>query len=249
MLKDKLEIMSKFKKVKGIYLLYNNCTSKFYIGSSNSLSRRLKDYYQTSKLSDNRYISKSIIKYGQNNFSLFILETSICTKDISILDREQYYINLYNPEYNIVINVTEINIGYKHTNKSKELISESKKGDKNPFFNKKHTELTKIHLSESKKGDKNPMFNKEKSLEFMYHATRDKSGENNPMYGKTKSPETLLKIRKCIYVYDVNSKNLIIKYDSFKVAIEDLKIGKDTLRKYALSNKPFKGKIFSYNEL
>lgn len=154
MLNDKLLIISKHIKIKGIYLLYNKSTLKYYIGSSNNLSKRLKDYYQESKLMDKRYISKSINKYGHNNFSVFILETSIFTKNICILEREQYYIDLYNPEYNIIKKVTEIQKGYKHKNKSKKLISESKKGEKNIFYGKKHTEITKKHLSESKKGEK-----------------------------------------------------------------------------------------------
>ena len=249
MLNDKLLIISKHIKIKGIYLLYNKSTLKYYIGSSNNLSKRLKDYYQESKLMDKRYISKSINKYGHNNFSVFILETSIFTKNICILEREQYYIDLYNPEYNIIKKVTEIQKGYKHKNKSKKLISESKKGEKNIFYGKKHTEITKKHLSESKKGEKNPMYDKPKSLEFLYYANRERKGGKNPMYGKPKSAETLLKLRKCIYVYDEKSKKLIIKYESFKVAVEDLKMGKDTLRKYALSNKPFRGRIFSYKEL
>jgi hypothetical protein len=34
-----------------------------------------------------------------------------------------------------------------------------------------------------------------------------------------------------------------------KLQFLDLKMGKDTLRKYALSNVPYKGRIFSYKEL
>lgn len=90
------------------------------------------------------------------------------------------------------------------------------------------------------------MFDKPKSKEFIYNMYKDKTGINNPMFGKPKSDETLKKLRKCIYVYDETTYNLIIKYDSFLIAVKELKMGKDTLRKYALSNKSYKGKIYSY---
>lgn len=54
---------------------------------------------------------------------------------------------------------------------------------------------------------------------------------------------------KCVYIYDEKSKILITKYDSVKIALEKLKICDHTLRKYALSKLPYKGKIFSYEEL
>lgn len=262
MLKDKSNIITKHKNEKGIYLLYNKYTLKYYIGSSNNLSMRLKNYYYLSRLLDNRYISKSINKYGHNYFSIFILETC---KEESILDREQYYINLYKPEYNILQKAGN-SLGYKHTESNKLKISLSKKGKKmsletrqllsklftgenNPFYGKTHSELLKKKWSESKKGENNPMYGKPKSPEFLYHMYKNKSGKNSPMYGKPKSPETLLKIRKCIYVYDEKSKELIIKYDAFFLTVKDLKIGQSTLRKYAKSHKPFRGKIFSYDEL
>ena len=272
MLNDKSQITKNFLGLKGVYLLLNKCTSSFYIGSSNNLSMRLKNYYIVSRLLDGRYISNSIKKYGHNNFSVFILETSkvsvLTSKgadEISILDREQYYIDLYKPKYNILKKAGN-SLGYKHTEASKLNITLSKKGKKmsietrkllsnlfkgenNSFYGKKHTELTKKNLSESRKGENNPMYGKPKTSEFISYMTKDRKGENNPMYGKPKSAETLLKLRKCIYVYDKESGVLITKYESFKAAILDLRMGKDTLRKYAISNLPYKGKIFSYKEL
>lgn len=56
-------------------------------------------------------IYKAIIKYGYKNFKLGILE--YCSID-TILVREQYYIDLLKPEYNI-LNIAGSSIGYKHT--------------------------------------------------------------------------------------------------------------------------------------
>lgn len=61
------------------------------------------------------YISAGILKYGLDNFKLEILE--YCLPEIT-LSREQYYLDLYRPEYNI-LKVAGSSKGYKHTTESK----------------------------------------------------------------------------------------------------------------------------------
>jgi group I intron endonuclease len=56
-------------------------------------------------------IYKAISKYGYANFRLEILE--YCLTDI-IIEREQYYLNLLKPEYNILDSAGSSK-GYKHT--------------------------------------------------------------------------------------------------------------------------------------
>jgi hypothetical protein len=48
----------------GIYLFYNLVNGKQYVWSSTNLGLRLARYYYPSVLSDKRYISNSILKYG-----------------------------------------------------------------------------------------------------------------------------------------------------------------------------------------
>jgi len=55
-------------------------------------------------------ICKSILKYGHGNFKLDILE--YCSQDV-LLKREQYYIDLLKPEYNI-LSIAGSTLGYKH---------------------------------------------------------------------------------------------------------------------------------------
>lgn len=102
-------------------------------------------------------------------------------------------------------------------------------------------------MSKSKKGELNPMFNKEKSKEFIEHMNKDRKGVNNPMFGKSKYEETLSKIRKKVYIYD-NNKNFIKSYDSLGIAVKDLHIASETIRKYLDTNKLYKDKYF-YSEL
>lgn len=82
----------------------NLITNKSYIGSAKSIRGRFSIYYSTNsvqrKLAEgSSAIYSAILKYGYGNFSIDILE--YC--DIStLIEREQYYIDLLEPEYNIL---------------------------------------------------------------------------------------------------------------------------------------------------
>lgn len=114
-------------------------------------------------------------------------------------------------------------------------------GELNPFWSKKHKSETIAKMNESKIGELNPMFNKLKSKEFRSEMFRDKTGANNPMYGKSKSMEILAKISKKVYIYNGNTKKLINCYDSYKIAVKDLRISYNTIIKYIDTHK---GKTF-----
>jgi group I intron endonuclease len=125
---SKYDIIKYYKNVSGIYLLHNLINGKQYIGSGYDLSMRLSSYYP-SKLLYKRHISNSI-KYGHNNFSIVIIEI-LGPKDsivkVNLLKREQYYIDLYKPVLNINIKAGST-LGFKHTDETKKLISEFRKG-------------------------------------------------------------------------------------------------------------------------
>jgi group I intron endonuclease len=73
----------------------------------------------------NSMIYRSLIKNGYSNFKLEILE--YCDVDI-VLEREQYYLDCLNPEYNM-LNVAGSLIGFKHSEATKEAKSLSKKNN------------------------------------------------------------------------------------------------------------------------
>jgi group I intron endonuclease len=102
-------------------------------------------------------------------------------------------------------------------------------------------------MSKLKLGELNPMFNKPKSKAFIEQMFRDKTGANNPMFGKPKSSETLAKLSKKVYVYDGKTRELIKCYDSYKIAVKDLHVGHETIRKYLDTHKVYKEKLF-YSE-
>lgn len=57
------------------------------------------------------------MKYGYSSFKLEVLE--YCDKS-SLIEREQYYMSLLHPEYN-VLTIAGSNLGFKHSEATKEL--------------------------------------------------------------------------------------------------------------------------------
>lgn len=90
----------------------NNLNGNTYVGSGANLAKRIGDYYNQSELVRNpRPIHLALLKYEHNNFTLEILE--YCSKNI-LIEREQYYLDLLNPEYNILKHAYSL-LGYKHS--------------------------------------------------------------------------------------------------------------------------------------
>lgn len=113
--KDKINILSNNRNKIGVYRWTNKINGNTYIGSSVNLSVRMYSYYSLRYLAkSNRPIDRALLKYGFSNFTLEILEYT----DINnVLDKEQYYMDLYKPQYNIVQKAGST-LGYKHTQKS-----------------------------------------------------------------------------------------------------------------------------------
>lgn len=87
----------------GIYRLVNNRNNKSSVGSSKDLCRRFNDYYNINFLkrrviTGNSLIYRALLEDRYENFTFEILE--YCDKNI-IFEREQYYMDLLKPEYNI----------------------------------------------------------------------------------------------------------------------------------------------------
>nr|YP_009663721.1 hypothetical protein [Dactylella tenuis]QCW06858.1 hypothetical protein [Dactylella tenuis] len=161
-------ILKENKAKTGIYKWTNKLNNECYIGSSINLWRRFLNYFNLSYLSsvkNNLRISRALIKYGYANFSLEILE--YCEKSV-LLKREQYYLDLLKPEYNIE-KIAGSSLGLKHSKETRAKISKSLKGvyvgSKSSLFGKTHDELTKSKMSGSKLGKKNSFYGKTHSEE------------------------------------------------------------------------------------
>jgi len=112
---SKNEVLKDNRGQSGIYRWINNLNGKTYVGSGVNLAKRLGNYYNIKELSRNpRPIQDALLKYGHSNFTLEILEYSPKTK---LIEREQFYLDLLVPEYNILKYAFSL-LGFKHSQES-----------------------------------------------------------------------------------------------------------------------------------
>lgn len=111
----KTQIIKDNRQKSGIYMWTNNITSDIYVGSSINLGLRFKDYFNISHISNsvrsNSIIHRALLKYGYSNFQLEIIEYCDPT---NCIEREQYYLDLFKPSYNILTKAGSSK-GYKHS--------------------------------------------------------------------------------------------------------------------------------------
>ena len=95
-----------------VYRWINKLNNKEYLGSTANAKRRLLKYYDLSSLKlANMPIYKAILKHGHSNFIFEIIE--YCEQNM-VLEREQYYLDNFDFDYNILEKADSI-LGYKHT--------------------------------------------------------------------------------------------------------------------------------------
>jgi len=115
---DKLLTLKENKHKSGIYRWMNQVNGKSYIGSSVNLEKRFRVYYsinalESSILRAKSKISSALLKYGYSNFSTPLRgvqgrfhqpsqEIIEYVPSSEVISREQYYIDLLKPEYNIL---------------------------------------------------------------------------------------------------------------------------------------------------
>jgi hypothetical protein len=132
-------ILDFIKNKAGIYQFINTTNNKSYIGSSSILESRFKKHL--SKTNNLRQISKgkclicnAFLKYGYNVFNFKILEfiqldfnNSLKQKREIIFGKEQFYLEKFKPEYNILLQAGS-NLGIKLSLETRSKLSLAKKG-------------------------------------------------------------------------------------------------------------------------
>jgi len=123
---DKSKILKENKDKSGIYMWTNNNNKKRYIGSSQNLHKRFKEYFNVNYLFRNTYmyICRALLKHDYYNFKLEILEYCEPSK---CLEREAFYQTKLNPEYNITKKPGAPMSGRTHSDDTKIIMSDAKK--------------------------------------------------------------------------------------------------------------------------
>jgi len=201
----------KTKKKSGVYRWTNNLNGNSYVGSAVNLYLRLKQYYALN-LRKRIVIYNALLKYGYANFKLEILEYCDPGKCI---EREQYYIDLLKPEYNVLKTAGSL-LGFIHSKETRLKIASTMKG-------KKHSEEARAKMSDSQKAV-------------------NRSGKNHPMFGKVR-PEKSGRLTQKIAVLDL-LENKRTEYDSISAAALALGIKQTRISMYFINNqkKAYKGR-------
>jgi group I intron endonuclease len=156
-------------------------------------------------------INRSLKKHGNSNFSFTILE--YCEVS-DLLIREKHYWDIFKLEYNTAQDPTAPFVGRKHSDKTKTIMSDAKKGitgKNHPRFGQNHTDESKKIMSDAKKGQSRPL-------------------------GSGKASQS-------IEVFDLKD-NITTTYNSISEAAKALNINHASIVMYFKQNqkKPYKGR-------
>ena len=118
----------------GIYKITNTITGKIYIGSSINVDYRIKQHFKCLRGNYHRniHLQLSFNKYNESSFVWDLI--CECDKN-ELLKKETEYILKYKSfdrkiGYNILINAEHSRLGVKHSQETKDKISEKLKGKK-----------------------------------------------------------------------------------------------------------------------
>lgn len=141
------------KIISGIYQWRNLVNGKVYVGSAFELVKRKNTHLSKLRLNKhpNKKLQSSYNKHGQINFVFEILELVMPDKN-TLIEREQYYIDLHDPWYNIR--------KVASSNKGTKISEQGRINIRNAIIGRKHSEETKKKLSLGKIGNKHGAGNK-----------------------------------------------------------------------------------------
>lgn len=150
-----MEVNYKDKGKCGIYCIENIINNKKYIGKAIDIYNRIASHIYALKVKskdENRYLISAWHKYGRENFKYWVVEYLSVDEEL-LKARELYWIEYYNTTdrdsgYNLRKDSSTRMIVHEET---KQKLSESVKGEKNPNFGHKWSEELKQYMSELKK--------------------------------------------------------------------------------------------------
>lgn len=173
-----------------IYKITCTISNKSYIGQ-NTLTRssgpfnylkRFDEHVREAKYSKTncRILNNAINKYGVSSFKTELIET--CTFE-ELDDKEIYYITYFNTLYPNGYNIRTGGSKGKHCEDSRQLMRQSKLGEKNPNYGKQRTIETKKKISAAKSGEKHHFYGKQFSHEHLQNLSYShKVDKNLPIY-------------------------------------------------------------------
>lgn len=227
----------------GIYVI--EICGMYYIGSAIDFEKRFKRHIRelSSNTHHNIILQRSFNKHGISNFKPIVLEKLDYTKEL-ILEKEQYYIDLYKKDYGKrCCNLSGATFGdTKTSHPNREEIIERTIKTLNVYYSNLSEEEKKYKYGNI--GPKNGMYGKTHSAEIrrkLSWLASQRTGDKNPFYGKTHTEEAKRLIsEKNKGRKPINRIPIIVSekmYQSFQDASNELGIAATTVRRRCLSKK------------
>ena len=227
-------------KICGIYCIKNEIDNNIYIGSSIHINKRKNQHFTALRNNKHhsRYLQRSFNKYKEENFSFIILEE--CTSE-NLLVKEQHFINILNPRYNIC-KIAGNSLGTKRTEETKKNISiaQKKRFETQNAWNKGIPRTPEEIENQRNKITGRP--SKKKGMKLSKIACENIS---KGLTGRNLSNEHKAKLSKKVIEYDLNG-NILNKFISLTEAAKDVGSFVTNLQRAMKNNKPFKKRIFKY---
>ena len=117
----------------GIYQIMNNKNFHMYVGSTHDFEKRWKHHKSLlgKGKHPNRYLQGAWYKYGEDSFDFSVVEY-IDEGLEAWTAREQYYTDLWNPEYSIRKECVTSSLGIKRSEETKQKMRMNALGKKYP---------------------------------------------------------------------------------------------------------------------
>ena len=190
-----------------IYKITNKTNGKIYIGQTTSTLKKRWSQHKSDKKGCCRLLFAALNKYGENNFSVEILDYAENIEELN--DKEEYYIEYLNTLTPNGYNLLTGGKNKTHSEESKRKMSESRRGSNNPMFGKTHDKKARKKISDAQKGNQNCLgikrseetknklaaarTGKKLSKNTKRKISKAISGINHPNWGKKLSEETIRK--------------------------------------------------------
>jgi len=190
----------------GIYQIRNIVNGKCYIGSAVDLRQRWAVHLSTLRHRShyNIHLQRAFDKDSKEAFIFEVLEE---LEPENLVEREQYYLDTLNPEYNILPTAGS-SFGVQYTDDARAKMSAAKigghlsaetcarmsiarMGERNPNYGKHLSAKTRAKISAAKTGE-------HLSAKTCARMSASRMGERNPNYGKHHSTRTRTKISRAL---------------------------------------------------
>jgi group I intron endonuclease len=192
----------------GIYKI-TNPKGKIYIGCTNNLEKRIKNY-QNGKITTQPLMFESWSKYGWDSHTFEILEYTE-----NLIEREKYYIKLYD-SFNNGLNANKGGGGIEtHTEETKQLISEKGRANKGKRANS-HRKGKKLppYMVEANRANKGKRANSHREGKKISESHRQNLMGRRGAYDKGKA----------VLQFDIEG-NLIQEHPTLKSASKAVGVG------------------------